>query len=99
MADHVLSGDPRGIVFAAGIGIVLGALFFGGLWWTVRRLPRSGHPALLVGGSLLVRGAVVLGGVWMVMGDSWERAVACLAGFTLVRFLGVAPAALREPRG
>ena len=36
-------------------GVALGAVFFGGLWWTVRKGVSSKHPALWFLGSLLLR--------------------------------------------
>ena len=35
-------------ILAAAAGLVLGAIFFGGLWWTVRIGLSSLHPAVLV---------------------------------------------------
>jgi len=36
-------------------GILLGGLYFGGLWWTVCRIPRTLHPFYFYIVSLLVR--------------------------------------------
>jgi len=43
------------------VGLVLGGLYFGGLWITMRRLPRWHRPFLGVGLSLLCRLIVLLG--------------------------------------
>ena len=32
-------------------GVCLGALFFGGLWWTSDRLAESAHPGRLIAGQ------------------------------------------------
>lgn len=61
-------------------GIALGVFFYGGLWMTVRQIPRSRHPAPLVFGSLLVRMAVVLAGFVLLSHGQWRNAVALLAG-------------------
>ena len=75
-------------MIAAGLdGGALGAIFFGGLWWTVRRGVSSAHPALWFLGSLLVRMAVVLAGFYFVGHGSWQRLVACLVGFILARLV------------
>ena len=51
------------ILALAGLaGGALGAIFFGGLWWTVRRGTTSTQPALWFFGSLLLRTGVALGG-------------------------------------
>ena len=79
--------DLTGMMLAVGAGLALGALYFGGLWLTLQRLPDSPRPALLIGGSYILRLAVTLGGLYLVMGDSWQRAAACLVGFTVTRIV------------
>ncbi|MCB0559769.1 MAG: hypothetical protein KDD09_12545 [Phaeodactylibacter sp.] len=66
-------------------GAGLGALFFGGLWWTVQKGLSAKRPALLFLGSLLLRTAAVLTGFYLIAGDGWERMVACLLGFIIMR--------------
>lgn len=68
-------------------GFALGILFFGGLWITVRALPKARHPALLVLASFWVRTAVVIAGLLLAMDGLWQRALACLAGFLIARVL------------
>ncbi|MGD9300815.1 MAG: ATP synthase subunit I [Desulfobacterales bacterium] len=70
-------------VFGAGVG--LGAFYFLGLWWTVRRLPTVRVPALWTVVSFVVRSVVALGGFYLVMAGGWQNLLACLAGFTLIR--------------
>lgn len=43
----------------AGAGAVLGGAFFGGLWWTSRRLTTSANAGLVVATSYLSRMAVL----------------------------------------
>jgi F1F0 ATPase subunit 2 len=66
-------------------GLLLGAIFFGGLWWTVRKGVLSPHPALWFFGSLLVRMSIALAGFYFVGRGHWERLLACLLGFVLAR--------------
>ena len=73
----------RGIALAAGAG--LGAIFFGGLWWTVRRGLASDRPALWFLGSLLVRMSLVLTGFYFVTEGRWDRLLLSLLGFFLAR--------------
>ncbi len=68
------------------LGAVLGAVNYTGLWWTVRTLPASRHPALLSLGSFFVRMILVLSGFYLVLGSRWERLIFCLAGFFLMRY-------------
>ena len=66
-------------------GGFLGAIFFGGLWWTVRQGVSSSRPALWFLGSGLLRTSIVLAGFYFVCGSQWKRLVACLVGFVLAR--------------
>ena len=75
------------LAFIAGTGI--GAFYFGGLWWTVRRLPKEAHPARLTLLSLLVRMGLSLGAFYGVMGGEWERLLAALLGAMTVRLVMV----------
>lgn len=75
-------------VMAGLAGGALGLVFFGGLWWTVRRGASSPYPALWFFGSLLLRTAFVLAGFYAIAGMHWQRMLLCLAGFTVAR-LGV----------
>ena len=73
------------VALAVGSGIALGAVFFGGLWWTVQRAMASPRPALWFLGSGLLRMSIVLAGFYLVSGGQWKRAVACLLGFVIAR--------------
>ncbi|MDQ6685928.1 MAG: ATP synthase subunit I [Pseudomonadota bacterium] len=63
----------------------LGAIYFGGLWWTVRRAASFRRPALTMLASALVRLGVALGGFYVVGAGSWQRLVLCLLGFVVAR--------------
>jgi F1F0 ATPase subunit 2 len=76
-----------GRVLALAAGLLLGSVFFGGLWWTVRKGVSSTHPALWFLGSLLLRMGLVLVGFYFVGRGSWQRLVACLLGFIVARFI------------
>ena len=51
---------------ALAAGVLLGAFFFGGLWWTVRKGVSSERPALWFFGSLLLRMSITLAGFYFV---------------------------------
>lgn len=74
----------RVLAWAAGVGF--GAIFFGGLWLTVRKGLSSPRPALWFSGSLLVRTSLVLAGFYWVSGGHWDRLLLCLLGFVMARF-------------
>jgi F1F0 ATPase subunit 2 len=66
-------------------GVLLGAFFFGGLWWTIRKGSPSEWSGLLFSASLLLRMAVAVTGFYLVSHGEWRKLVACLAGFLLAR--------------
>jgi F1F0 ATPase subunit 2 len=73
------------LVPALAWGVLLGAMFFGGLWWTVRKGVSSTRPALWFFGSLLLRTSLTLAGFYVVSDGQWERLLVCLVGFTIAR--------------
>ena len=75
------------LLLAVVAGALLGGLFFGGLWWTVRRAVSSKSPALWLLGSLLLRTGIILAGFYMLARGHWERLLACLLGFLVARLL------------
>ena len=70
-------------------GALLGAFFFGGLWWTVQKGVTSERPALWFLGSLLLRTGMILAGFYFVSQGHWSRLVACLLGFLIARVIVV----------
>lgn len=82
-------------VLCFSVGAALGALFFGGLWWTLRQLPDAKSPALLTLVSALVRMAVALSGLYICARISLAALLVCLTGFLLARALLIS--ALRSP--
>jgi F1F0 ATPase subunit 2 len=73
------------LVMAGAAGLLLGAIFFGGLWWTIRKGVSSQRPVLWFFGSLLLRMSIALAGFYFVGRGHWERLVACLVGFVMAR--------------
>ncbi|HAX21950.1 MAG TPA: ATP synthase subunit I [Hydrogenophaga sp.] len=66
-------------------GGVLGAVFFGGLWWTVRHAASSPTPARWFLGSMVLRTAFVLAGFYAVGAGQPALMGLCLLGFLLAR--------------
>jgi len=79
--------DTINLVGVFATGALLGALFFGGLWWTTRKGVASDNPALWFLGSLLLRTGAVLTGFHLTADNDWRRALACLFGFIIARFV------------
>jgi F1F0 ATPase subunit 2 len=70
-------------------GALLGAFFFGGLWWTVQRGVASEKPALWFLASLLLRTGLTLAGFYFVAQGHWSRLLVCLLGFLIARVIVV----------
>ncbi|MEP6947236.1 MAG: ATP synthase subunit I [Acidobacteriota bacterium] len=75
------------LVLALGSGILLGGIFFGGLWWTVKKVVLAARPALWLIGSMFLRTGIVLGGFFVFARDSWESVLMCLLGFIIARII------------
>jgi F1F0 ATPase subunit 2 len=73
------------IALAFFAGAMLGAFFFGGLWWTVQKGVTSQRPELWFLGSLLVRTGLILAGFYLVSQGHGSRLVACFLGFVFAR--------------
>lgn len=66
-------------------GLLLGWIFWGGLYATVRRIPVAANPGLLMAGSLFLRMFVLLGGLYMLMAGDIIRLCLALAGVFAVK--------------
>jgi len=75
------------MVLALLTGMLLGAIFFGGLWWTVLKGVSARQPALWFSISLLLRTGITLAGFYMVSNADWKRLMVCLLGFIIARFI------------
>ena len=75
------------VVLAWATGLLLGAIFFGGLWWTIRKGLSSKRLALWFLGSLLLRTSIALAGFYFVVRGHWERLLLCLLGFVMARLI------------
>ena len=87
---------PR-ILVAGVAGVILGVIYFGGLWWTVRRLQAVPYPMAFFLASFILRVGVALAGFFFVTTYRWDleglartppalsRLAAALVGFILVR--------------
>ncbi len=71
-------------------GVVLGFVFFGGLYWSVNQLPRVKYPGLLMAASMLVRMAVLLTGLYFLMAGNIKNLLAAVVGVMLVKFVMIA---------
>lgn len=68
-------------------GTIIGLLFFGGLWLTVKKALASKIPALWISGSFLLRISITLIGFYYVSQGNWQKLLICLTGFVSARYL------------
>lgn len=74
-------------VLALAAGLVLGAIFFGGLWFAVKKAVTAKVPALWLIGGFIIRTGITLIGFYFVSLGSWQRLLMCLLGFVVARML------------
>jgi F1F0 ATPase subunit 2 len=86
---RILMGEALRLIPAAAAGLVLGAIFFGGLWWTVRQAVGARSPGLWFIASQLLRMSIVLTGLWLIGPGNWQRLMACLIGMIVARLIVV----------
>lgn len=79
--------ETLSLVLILVIGALLGAIFFGGLWWTIQKGVSSKQPACWFFGSLLLRTGIALAGFYFTAHGHWERLLACLLGFIIARLI------------
>ncbi len=69
------------------VGLVLGLVYFGGLWITVRHVVHSSIPAVILLASWLGRTALLLAGLWLVSSGRLQAVLAFMIGFLVARFI------------
>lgn len=78
-------------------GTLLGGVFFGGLWWTLRKVVVAKHPGLWFLGSMWLRSAVTVAGFYFVSNGHWQRLIACTVGFLCARMIATRLAQRAQP--
>ncbi len=79
--------DGLTLIFACVAGMLLGGLFFGGLWWTIRKCVVTEYPARWMLGSAVTRMSITLAGFYFVSAGQFKPLLACLVGFIAARLL------------
>lgn len=77
--------ELAGPVYALFCGVATGALFYGGLWWTVQRGVCVAASPLWFSASLLLRLAGVLAGFYLACAGDPRALLPCFVGFLLAR--------------
>lgn len=78
-------------------GLLLGLIFFGGLYWSVEKLAQVKNPAILMLLSLLVRMAALMAGFILLFKRSFTEGIAALLGIIFVKFLLIAYSRKNNP--
>lgn len=78
---------PSDIFWGFWPGILAGAAYFGGLWWTVRRLPSCRQPGRMLFGSFLVRTLILAGVLFLAAGRRPLVYLGAALGFLAVRMV------------
>jgi F1F0 ATPase subunit 2 len=66
-------------------GMLLGMIFFGGLWWTVQRGVSARRPVLWFSGSLLLRISISMAGFYALSASGWQAPLLGVLGFIIAR--------------
>jgi len=78
-------------LFALMSGIILGIIFYYGLWLTVEKLTSTNLPALHIIGSALLRMGIALFGFYFILilkpDGQINRLILLFAGFNISRFV------------
>ena len=77
-------------------GSFLGFLFFGGLWFTSKKMLDSKNPALWYIGSMFIRTALTLLGFYYIGQHSLRYMLICLLGFIIARYVVVRMTKIKE---
>lgn len=75
------------IVLGLIAGAALGALYFGGLWLTIKDVAEAKYAAARILGSFVLRGAIVLGGFYLVLQLGLPALAAAMVAFLAVRIV------------
>lgn len=66
-------------------GLALGTLFFGGLWFTIKKAVTAKIPAIWFFGSFFLRVGVVMIGFYYISLIGWQSLIVSLLGFIVAR--------------
>jgi F1F0 ATPase subunit 2 len=72
-------------IVGAAAGLLMGGLYFGGLWFTVNQVVGARNPQVLFGVSFLGRSALLLAAFYLLLLMGWEAAAGGMFGFLAAR--------------
>ena len=80
-------GETLYLILSFSSGMALGAFYFLSLWKTLQKISDVPSPGFVMVRSYLIRTSVVLFGFYLIMGGHWQRALAALLGFVVMRLI------------
>ena len=83
----IAMNDVVSLLLALLAGILLGGMFFCGLWWTIQKGISSNRPALWFFISLVLRTGIALAGFYFVGRGRLEYLIPCVLGFMISRLI------------
>ena len=75
------------MVFSFLVGIVLGIVYFGGLYLTNKKIPKGKNPALLMFLSITLRMIILLGGLYFVFDRDFIKLLVAIAGIFISKYI------------
>lgn len=75
------------VALCLGTGLLVGIVYFGGLWLTVKNLKNSEHPTKTLLTSWFLRNGVFVLSLWAVMRGDWRRALITFGAFLSVKLV------------
>lgn len=81
------AGGENALLLSLAGGLLLGGVYFGGLWFSVKQAPHWHYPGLSMALSLLLRLALVGFGLYWLADGFWQRYAAALPGLLIARWL------------
>lgn len=78
--------NPVAVCAGAAAGLVLGGLYFGGLWWSVARLKKVERKKLFLFISWVVRSVLLCGGLYALAVYDAQALLSGAAGLLAARF-------------
>lgn len=69
------------------IGVILGIVYFGGLYFTVVNINKAKYPGLLMALSFILRMAVLLGVFFYISKNGYKNMIFALIGVIIVRIM------------
>ena len=82
-----MDSTPLALALSALAGIVLGSLYFGGLWLTITRMRTTKSPGFFLVLSFILRTVLVIGGFYLITDGKLERLAVAMLAFFVTRFV------------